>query len=92
VISALRGFSAPVNLTTDTRQGPLRAVRRDPDLFNRWEAGQTLARDLILARAAGSPDEVSEERYADALGRALVDEADPAFKALLLALPSREAT
>jgi aminopeptidase N len=61
----------------------------DPDLFNRWEAGQTLARELILGRAAGAPDEVGEERYADALGKALVDEAsDPAFKALLLALPT----
>jgi aminopeptidase N len=35
----------------------------DPDLFNRWEAGQTLARELILGRAAGEPDEVGEERY-----------------------------
>ncbi|MBO9708378.1 MAG: aminopeptidase N [Caulobacter sp.] len=90
VISALRGFSAPVNLTTDTRPAD-RYVQfaADPDLFNRWEAGQTLAKDLILARAAGTPDELGEERYADALGRALVDEAsDPAFKALLLALPA----
>ena len=39
----------------------------DPDLFNRWEAGQDLARDLILARAAGAPDEVGEERYAEAV-------------------------
>jgi aminopeptidase N len=90
VISALRGFSAPVNLTTDTRPVD-RYVQfaADPDLFNRWESGQTLARELILGRAAGAPDEVGEERYADALGKALVDEAsDPAFKALLLALPS----
>ena len=90
IVSALRGFSAPVNLITDTR-----AVDRyvqfaaDPDLFNRWEAGQTLARELILGRAAGEPDEVGEERYADALGKALVDDAsDPAFKALLLTLPT----
>ena len=61
----------------------------DPDLFNRWEAGQSLARDLILARAAGRPDEVGEERYADAMRRALDDQsAEPALKALLLALPS----
>ena len=61
----------------------------DTDLFNRWEAGQGLARSLILGRAAGRPDEVGEERFADALGRALSDpSADPAFKALLLALPS----
>ena len=61
----------------------------DPDLFNRWEAGQDLARALILSRASGKPDEVGEERYAEAVGRALGDQAsDPAFKALLLALPS----
>src|SRR5581483_6657061 len=61
----------------------------DPDLFNRWEAGQTLARDLIIRRAAGTPDEVGEERYAEALGRSLTDQsAEPAFTALLLALPS----
>ncbi|PIB93240.1 aminopeptidase N [Caulobacter sp. FWC2] len=92
ILSALRGFSAPVNLSTDARPADRYVLfAADPDLFNRWEAGQTLARDLILARAAGTPDEVGEERYADALGRALVDDtAEPAFKALLLALPSEQ--
>ena len=90
VISALRGFSAPVKLTTDARPVDRYVLfAADPDLFNRWEAGQTLARELILTRASGAPDEVGEERYADALGRALIDDAsEPAFKALLLALPS----
>jgi aminopeptidase N len=90
VLSALRGFSAPVNLSTDARPSDRYVLfSADPDLFNRWEAGQTLARDLILARTAGTPDEVGEERYAEALGQALTDEAaEPAFKALLLALPS----
>jgi aminopeptidase N len=90
VVSALRGFSAPVNLTTDApAKDAYVLLAADPDLFNRWEAGQGLARDLILARAAGRPDEVGEERYAEALERALKDQsADPAFKALLLTLPS----
>src|SRR6185437_404970 len=45
--------------------------------------------ELILARAAGRPDEVGEERFAGAMGRALSDQsADPAFKALMLMLPS----
>jgi aminopeptidase N len=90
VVSALRGFSAPVVLKTDA--GPRDRyvlLAGDPDLFNRWEAGQELARELILARAAGQADEVGEERFAEAVGRALGDQAsDPAFKALLLALPS----
>jgi aminopeptidase N len=90
IVSALRGFSAPVNLTTDapSKDGYV-LLAADPDLFNRWEAGQRLARDLILARAAGKPDEVGEERYAEALERALKDQSsDPAFKALLLVPPS----
>jgi aminopeptidase N len=90
VLSPLRGFSAPVNLTTDSEpRDRYVLLAADPDLFNRWEAGQGLARDLILARAAGTPDEVAEERYAEAVGRALADQAaEPAFKALILTLPS----
>ena len=90
VVSALRGFSAPVVLTSDAEpKDRYVLLAGDPDLFNRWEAGQELARELILARAAGTPDEVAEERFAEAMGRALSDQAaDPAFKALLLALPS----
>jgi aminopeptidase N len=90
VVSALRGFSAPVNLASDApSKDAYVLLAADPDLFNRWEAGQVLARDLILARAAGKPDEVGEERYAEALERALKDQsADDAFKALLLAPPS----
>ena len=90
VLSAMRGFSAPATLTTDTRPvDRYLLLANDPDLFNRWEAGQDLARALMLARAAGAADEVGEERYAEAVGRALEDQAsEPAFKALLLALPS----
>ncbi len=49
VVSALRGFSAPVNLSTDApAKDAYVLLAADPDLFNRWEAGQSLARDLIL--------------------------------------------
>jgi aminopeptidase N len=90
VVSALRGFSAPVKLASDAEaRDRYLLLAGDPDLFNRWEAGQELARALILARATGQSDEVGEERYAEAVGRALGDQAaDPAFKALLLTLPS----
>jgi aminopeptidase N len=90
VASLLRGFSAPVRLSVDTpAKDRYVLLAADPDLFNRWEAGQELARDLILARAAGAPDEVGEERFAEAVGRALNDQSsEPALKALLLALPS----
>ena len=89
VISALRGFSAPVKLATDARPADgYVLMAADTDLFNRWEAGQALGQALILARASGAPDEVGEERFAEALGRALSDQsAEPAFKALMLQLP-----
>ncbi|PWR18879.1 aminopeptidase N [Zavarzinia compransoris] len=92
VLSVLRGFSAPVVLTLD-EPGEHRFTRlaHDPDLFNRFEAGQGLARDLILAGAAGNGDAAGEARYAAALGRALADQgAEPGFKALLLSLPGEQ--
>jgi len=90
VVSALRGFSAPVVMRSDAEPKERYVqLASDPDLFNRWEAGQDLAADLILSRAAGKPNDVGEERYAEAVGRALVDQAsDEAFKALLLTLPA----
>ena len=89
VLSALRGFSAPVKLRSDA-PGEDRYVllASDPDLFNRWEAGQSLAEELILARARGQADEAGETRYVAALGRAIADQsAEPAFTALLLEAP-----
>jgi aminopeptidase N len=92
VISALRGFSAPIVLSSDAPpRDAFVLLAHDPDLFNRWEAGQGLARDLMLRRIAGEPDEVSEIRFAEALGRGLRDAAaDDAFKALALELPSEQ--
>ena len=89
VLSALRGFSAPVKLKTDAQpQDRYVLLAADPDLFNRWEAGQSLAQELILSRAKGQPDAEGEARFAAALGRAVADQsAEPAFTALLLQLP-----
>ncbi|HWU51158.1 MAG TPA: aminopeptidase N [Asticcacaulis sp.] len=85
VLSALRHFSAPVVLSLD--EGPDAAFARmkgDPDPFNRWEAAQGLARDLIL-----SGDLSHAARFGDALRACLNDDAlEPAFQALMLALPS----
>ena len=58
VVSALRRFSAPVKLSTDAdARDRYVLLAGDPDLFNRWEAGQELARTLILGRATGRADE-----------------------------------
>ena len=90
ILSALRGFSAPVHLRSDTPPSDRYVLLgSDRDLFNRWEAGQGLAADLIKARVRGEADTDGEARFAKALAQALGDqEADLAFKALLITLPS----
>jgi aminopeptidase N len=92
VLSTLRGFSAPVRLDAD--QAPADRyvlLAADPDLFNRWEAGQGLAEALILARARGKADPEGEASFAAAMGRAIADQsADPGFTALLLQLPEEQ--
>ena len=89
VLSALRGFSAPVIMTMDAPVKDAYVLfAADPDHFNRWEAGQALARNLIVRRVQGAPDEVNETRFAEALGRCLADDsAEAAFRALMLDLP-----
>ncbi len=86
VPSLLRDFSAPVRLdlalSDDHR---LRLLARDSDPFNRWQAAQDVALSLILAF-----DPVRADAFAQALGTFLDGEAlaDPAFAALVLALPT----
>jgi aminopeptidase N len=48
VVSILRGFSAPVKLVMERSLEELAfLLSHDSDTFNRWEAGQQLARQLI---------------------------------------------
>ncbi len=88
--SVLRGFSAPVILeqeTTPERQAFLLAHDTDP--FNRWEAGNALALDILEAMATGG-GQVGPV-YLDAVARLALDDAlDPAFRALVLTPPSEE--
>ncbi|MDE4134444.1 aminopeptidase N [Phaeobacter sp. QD34_3] len=89
VPSILREFSAPVILereTTNSERAFLLAHDTDP--FNRWEAGNALAREariaMILDGAAPDAD------YLDALQKLLRDDdLDPAFRALVLSPPSQ---
>ncbi|MGA9658265.1 MAG: aminopeptidase N [Asticcacaulis sp.] len=87
VLSILRHFSAPVVLHIDEpRDHGLARFKGDVDPFNRWEAAQKLARDIILA---DSPDAALTTAYADALRACLLDgDLDDAFKALMLGLPT----
>ncbi|XP_010275649.1 PREDICTED: puromycin-sensitive aminopeptidase-like isoform X2 [Nelumbo nucifera] len=53
VPSLLRGFSAPVRLDSDLTDSDLFfLLAHDSDEFNRWEAGQVLARKLMLSLVA----------------------------------------
>jgi len=83
VPSLLRGFSAPINVHYPYSDSELlHLLAHDDDAFNRWEAGQRLACDLIL-KAAGHPSDA----FIDAV-RTLLRDRDPAFIAEVLALPS----
>jgi aminopeptidase N len=93
VPSLLRGFSAPVNLRFDYPDAELtHLMAHDADSFNRWEAGQRLALNLLL-RGIGELREGRAPQFPDtfvkAFGRVLADAPDdPAFAAEALGLPS----
>ena len=90
VASLLRGFSAPVIL--DRPGSPEERaflLAHDTDPFNKWEAGRSLAKDLLMQMvtmgAQPGPD------WLDALAQVVQDEGlDPAFRALALALPAED--
>jgi aminopeptidase N len=83
VPSLLRGFSAPVILNYAYSEADLvRLMAEDDDAFNRWEAGQRLAADIILKKN-GEPSKA----FLDAALR-LLAEKDHAFVAEALALPA----
>ena len=93
VPSLLRNFSAPVNLKYDYSEAELtHLMAHDANAFNRWEAGQRLALQLMLrgieARRAGQTPRTPQS-FVDAFARVLTDAPrDPAFGAEALALPS----
>jgi len=89
IASVLRGFSAPVVLKqqlSDADRAHLLAYDTDP--FNRWEQGRMLAFGSLLAMIRGgtspNPDWLAGVRSV------ISDESlDPAFRALVLGLPSQ---
>ena len=93
VPSLLRGFSAPVKLTTNLGERDLEfLMAHDSDLFNRWQAGQNYAL-RVLSRAtaairAGKPCE-DPGAFVSALSASLQDRSlEPAYVADVLKLPS----
>jgi aminopeptidase N len=92
VPSLLRGFSAPVRLDDGLTDGDrLVLLAHDRDPFNRWEAGQKLMLDRLLAAVSSGAAPVLDDALALALRHTLNDSAlDPAFKALVLSVPSEQ--
>ncbi|SMF95386.1 aminopeptidase N [Methylomagnum ishizawai] len=96
VVSALRGFSAPVKLHVERSPQELAFLcAHDPDFFNRWDAGQELAARALLRLvprwAVGETSKPLEPLLLEVF-RALVagEWEDRSYQALLLTLPSEE--
>ena len=95
VLSINRGFSAPIRL--DMEEAPETLAFRmahDSDPFNRWDAGQRFASDAMRSMVdqlqSGNTLNPSEA-FVAAWGQALTDTSiDPAFRALLMILPSED--
>jgi aminopeptidase N len=84
VLSINRGFSAPIVIEYDQSEADLLTLfTKDSDAFNRWEAGQKLAMQWILA--GRTPDDALLQTY-----RLILQDPslDPAFKELALTLPA----
>ncbi|MFO8141799.1 MAG: aminopeptidase N [Marinobacter sp.] len=90
VPSLLRDFSAPVRVRYPwAREQLLFLMSHDPDGFNRWDAGQRLAVDVIQSLLGAPDDAAIEPRLVDAYRHLLNDtELDQALAAKMLLLPS----
>ncbi|OWU80488.1 aminopeptidase N [Phaeobacter sp. 22II1-1F12B] len=89
VPSILRGFSAPVILDRETTTAE-RAflLAHDTDPFNRWEAGRTLALETLNDMTLGGA--APNAAYLDGIVAVTRDSSlDPAYRALMLGLPSQ---
>ena len=88
-----RGFSAPAKFETGlTPEDRAFLMAKDSDPFNRWEAGQKLATEVLLrmtddAKHGRAPK--ADELFLESFGELLRDaRKDPAFTALAIQLPS----
>ncbi|GAB6140416.1 aminopeptidase N [Methylosoma difficile] len=93
VVSLLRGFSAPVKLVMPHSLEELAfLLSHDSDTFNRWEAGQQLAAQVILSLVSDYQQNrplVLPGILVDAIAQVLAqDWQDLSYFALLLGLPS----
>lgn len=92
VLSVLRDFSAPVELVYEQPDEELAfLMANDSDAFNRWDAGQRLARAIMLRRLRGAAEQrsVARDLFLGALETMLADSTlDSALVAETIRLPS----
>ena len=93
--SIARGFSAPIKLEMErSREDLAFLMANDSDPFNRWEAGQTFAKDVLLGlvrRVLEGQALEMDPALVHAFRRILSDTSlDGSIKALTLSLPSEE--
>jgi len=89
--SLLRGFSAPVKLSSPLDDADLDfLMRHDADLFNRWQAAQTQGMKRLVAIACGEGEYAPDVReFALAIGPTLTDDSlEPAYRAAFAVPPS----
>ncbi|GAB4857401.1 Puromycin-sensitive aminopeptidase [Ancistrocladus abbreviatus] len=92
VPSLLRGYSAPIRLESDLSDNDLFfLLANDSDEFNRWEAGQVLARKLMINLVADFQQKkplVLNPKFVDGLKSILCDSSlDKEFIARAITLP-----
>ncbi len=92
VLSLLRGFSAPVNLTVNQSDDDLAfQIRHDSDLYNRWQAGQDYALRVLISAVkdiqAGNRPPKPSKLIAALEGCLANKDIEPALKAQMLTLP-----
>ena len=85
LLSLGRDFSAPaIFRTQQSRRERAILMGKDKDAFNRWEAGQTLAAEIMQ-----DPRPAADDDYIAAIGDVLAQaEQDPAFAAQMLMPPT----
>jgi aminopeptidase N len=93
VPSLLRNFSAPVEMEYSYSDAELaHLMAHDSDAFNRWEAGQRLATQRLLAfikRVQNGEKLILDDLFINAMRSTLNDQTlDPSFREVVLTLPS----
>ncbi|MGI9365305.1 MAG: aminopeptidase N [Rhizobiaceae bacterium] len=92
VLSLLRGFSAPVHIDyQESEATKLVRARHDSDLYNRWEALNGIATQLLVRNSRSGDTSVNNigDDFVEAVTATVFDDSlDPALRAQVLVLPS----